>query len=146
MCTWQQCLWVHSFRIRRCVNIQKAGTKISAINRIERWKSNVVLDILTFVIEWLSFVIAENVAALFDLWILEDNFLKDAFAILQLMKSQAKVTKWPPPHIYEYLNVIPLYQKEFYHTVHSAEARLMNSNHEVQQQRSPSYLFSSNPW
>ena len=71
------------------------------------------------------YCIADNVQAIFDIWILGDEFVKEVFSEFESIKLKAKKDRnIPPLYIQEYYNVIPYYATS---GVPNAAARLVNS-------------------
>ena len=63
---------------------------------------------------------------MYDTWLLGDAFLRETYPTLQAIKAQSKVKRKPPLYLYDYFNVIPLYQKILCN-IRSAEARMINA-------------------
>ena len=63
---------------------------------------------------------------MYNTWLLGDGFLREAFGSFQAMNSEAKIKKKPPPYIFDYFNVIPLYQRAL-RQISSMEARMENA-------------------
>ena len=71
------------------------------------------------------YCIADNVQAIFDIWILGDEFVKEVFSEFESIKLKAKKDRnIPPLYIQEYYNVIPYYVTS---GVPNVAARLVNS-------------------
>ena len=73
----------------------------------------------------ISLIIADNVKALKDCWLIGDNFLADIFPTLQRIKSDTPIKQKQAPYIYDYYNIFswtsPLSDER------STPARILNS-------------------
>ena len=52
---------------------------------------------------------AESIAALKEVWIIGDTFVREVFPTMQSLKTQAAAAKDTKPYLYEYFNLTPLF-------------------------------------
>ena len=81
------------------------------------------------------YVFPDNLPAIFDVWVLGDQLLKDAFYTFQDMNSRANTYR-KKPFLYQYFNVFGFYTSILYDR-NNPLARLMNTLTEALNRRNP---------
>ena len=72
-----------------------------------------------------SCIIADDILASSDIWLVGDSFLRDIYPTLQALRAKAVLDKKVKPYLYEYYNIIPKFTAKN-SNIRSTTARIFN--------------------